>query len=367
MSRTPKEPTGPPPGRLPDRARSYSSPTPSPTTKPSRDPSVFVRAPDKTDRPPSHWMRNLIGLVAIVAIVAVVVMVAWPRLNPRKLDAVERVADGYLKALAGEEPETASRFGVVDEPPAIRSVSAFQRDRTHDVTIKGSFASLGKLHKQIEADFVYDASIGRFTPKNAMGPAAETLDALHKAKEDAEKSGVYKKMQSGDPDEIFESAEEFGKVFDKLAKEVLAPKRIIPTYQMLVESAKPPLTKEAKDLALEVAGSMPMWSALLKRSFLTLKADGPFIYERARVNAMATDRLASLGDPPSRIRMELARFRLEGIDTGWKVVTARRVLPGDVEPKATSAKQQPRTPVSKSEPVSPGEMKRSPGDEPGSP
>jgi hypothetical protein len=365
MSRTPKDPAERPPGRLPDRARSYSNP--SPTPKPSRDPSVFVPASNKADRPPSHWMRNLIGLVAVVAVVAVVVMVAWPRLNPRKLDAVEKVADAYLKALAGEEPETASRFGVVEEPPAIRSVSAFQRDRTHDRTIKGSFASLGKLHKQIEADFVYDASIGRFTPKNAMGAAAETLDALHKAKEDAEKSGVYKKMQSGDPDEIFESAEELGKVFEKIAKDILPPKRILPTYQMLVESAKPPLTKDANDLALEAAGSMPIWSALLKRSFLTLKADGPFIFERARVNAMATDRLASLGDPPSRIRMELVRFRLEGIDTGWKVVTARRVLPGDLEPNAKAAKKPAKAPGSKSEPVSPGETKRSPGDEPGSP
>ena len=366
MSRTPKEPKGPSPGRLPDRARSFSSP--SPTPKPSRDPSVIVRASEKTDRPPSHWIRNSNAFLAIAAVVAVVVMVAWPRFNPRKLDAVERVADAYLKALAGEEPETAKAgFAVVERPPAIRSVSAFQRDRTHDRTIKGSFASLGKLHKQIEADFVYDASSGRFTPKNAMGMAAETLDALHKAKDDAEKSGVYKKMQSGDPDEIFESAEELGKVFEKVAKDILPPKRILPTYQMLVESAKPPLTTDSKDLALEVAGSMPIWSALLKRSFMTLKADGPFIFERARVNAMATDRLASLGDPPSRIRLELVRFRLEGIDTGWKVVTARRVLPGDVEPKAKTTKKPATAPVPKSEPVSPGEIKRSPGDEPGSP
>ena len=224
---------------------------------------------------------------------------------------------------------------------------SFRRDRSQDRSLKGSFAPLGKLHKQIEADFVYDPSIGRFTPKNAMGAAAETLDALHKAKEDAEKSGLYKKMQSGNPDDLFDAAEEYGKVFTKLAEGALAPKKILPTYQMLVESAKPPLPKDAKALALEVAGSMPVWNALLKRSFQTLKADGPFIYERARVNAMATDRLASLGDPPSRVRLELVRFRLEGIDTGWKVVTARRILPGDVEPKAKPA-EPPEPPVSKS-------------------
>jgi hypothetical protein len=356
MSRAPKEPQGPP-GRLPDRAR--------PSQRPSRDPSVFVRAPESTERPPSRWRRYVLGFLVIAAIVAAIVMVAWPRLNPRKLDAVETVADAYLNALAGEEPESARRFGIVEEPPAIRSVATFRRDRSQDRSLKGSFAPLGKFHGQIDADFVYDASISRFTPKNAMGAAAETLDALHKAKEDAEKSGLYKKMQSGNPDDLFDAAEEYGKVFTKLAEGPLAPKKILPTYQMLVESAKPPLSKDAKALALEVAGTMPIWNALLKREFHTLKADGPFIYERARVNAMATDRLASLGDPPSRIRLELVRFRLEGIDTGWKVVTARRILPGDIEPKTTPF-ESAEPPVSKPEPISPGESPRSPGDAPDS-
>jgi hypothetical protein len=36
----------------------------------------------------------------------------------------------------------------------------------------------------------------------------------------------------------------------------------------------------------------------LKRSFHSLKVDGPFVFERAEVTATATDRLASLGDPP---------------------------------------------------------------------
>jgi hypothetical protein len=345
MSRIPDDPAGRP-SRPRDREQSSGSP------------SVFIRAPETTSRPPSRWKRYVLGFLLIAAIVAVVVMVAWPRLNPRKLDPVERVADAYLKAIAGDEPESARRFGIVEEPPAIRSVATFRRDRSQDQTFKGSFAPVGKLHKQIESDFVYDASIGRSTPKNAMGAAAETLDALHKAKDDAEKSGLYKKMQSGNPDDLFDAAEEYGKVFTKLAEGALAPKKIVPTYQMLVESAKPPLPTDAKALALEVAGSMQVWNALLKRSFQTLKADGPFILERARVNAMVTDRLASLGDPPSRVRLELVRFRLEGIDTGWKVVSARRVLPGDVEPKA----QPVEAPVPKQEIVSPSDTPRSPGE-----
>jgi hypothetical protein len=292
-----------------------------------------------------------------VAIGAVAVMVAWPKLNPRKLDPVERVAESYLTALAGKEPESARRFGTVEEPPAIRSVRRINRERGHDHLLKGSFATLGEFHRRLDAEFTYDPSAARFTPKNAMGPAAETLDALHAAEEDAEKSGLFKKMESGDPDDLFDAAEQYGKVFSKLAEGVLSPKRIVPTYQMLVESAKPPLPEHAKKLALEVAGSQNDWNALLRRPFHSLKADGPFIYERAEVSATATDRLASLGDPPTRLRLVLARFRLEGIDTGWKVVSVKRITLNEVEEKA-------KTPLTKVEARSPGEISKSLGDVP---
>ena len=56
-----------------------------------------------------------------------------------------------------------------------------------------------------------------------------------------------------------------------------------------------------------------------------------------------TDRLASLGDPPTKLRLELVRFRLEGIDTGWKVVSAKRVLPGGVKPKPAESLVTPRS------------------------
>ena len=126
----------------------------------------------------------------------------------------------------------------------------------------------------------------------------------------------------------------------KALSKVLEPKRILPTYKMLIESAKPPLPEEAKALALEVAESPQQWSDLLKRPFWTLKPDGPFVYEQAEVTAIVADRLASLGDPPTRLRMKLVRFRLEGIDTGWKVVSARRIQPGDDE--AAAPARRPR-------------------------
>ena len=154
---------------------------------------------------------------------------------------------------------------------------------------------------------------------------------------------MYEKMKSGDPDDIFDAAEQYGKVFDKLAKGVLSPKRLLPTYKMLIESSKPPLSEEAKALALAVAEDPKRWDALLKRPFWTLKPDGPFIYEEAEVTATGRDRLASLGDPPSRLRLKLVRFRLEGIDTGWKVVSARRVQPGDDKPAPPPPESPPRS------------------------
>jgi hypothetical protein len=66
----------------------------------------------------------------------------------------------------------------------------------------------------------------------------------------------------------------------------------------------------------------------LKRPFRTLKSDGPFRLERAEVVARVRDPLASLGDPPTVLRLTLTRFRLEGIDTGWKVTAAKREDPG---------------------------------------
>jgi hypothetical protein len=327
-----------------------------------QDPSVFVPARPGEERRPTRWKWYVLSFLALVAIGAVGLMVAWPSLHPRKLDVVERVAEGYLNALINEDQPATHRFGIVEEPPAIRSLQSFRRDRSQDRVLKGSFAPLGKLNSQIDADFNFDASIGRFTPKNAMGPAAETLDALHLAKEEAEKSGLYKKMESGNPEDLFDAAEQYGKVFTKLAEGVLAPKKILPTYLMLVESAKPPLPGEVRALAMEAAGSLATWDALLKRQFQTLKADGPFIFERARVNAMCLDRLASLGDPPSRIRLELVRFRLEGIDTGWRVVSARRVLPGEVEPQKPQSSVPSEPAVAKSKALSPGDSSVSPGE-----
>jgi hypothetical protein len=312
--------------------------------------SVFVPSPETQARSSHRWRWVVLSVLFALAVAAVGVMVAWPHLNPRRSDPAERVAEAYLQALARDDVAAARRLATVDEPPAIRSVRDLRRDRARDRVLKGSFAPLADLHARIDAEYAYDPGSGRFTPKNPLGAAAQTLDALHAAKEEAEKSNLADKIKSGSPDDLFDAAEQLAKSLASLSTGALAPARILPSYKMLVESAKPPLPEDTKALALEVGGSAQSWEGLLKRPFPTLKADGPFIYERAEVNATVGDRLASLGDPPSRLRLSLVRFQLEGIDTGWKVVSARRVRPGeapgdlDANPKSSAAVSKSESP-----------------------
>ncbi len=338
--------------RLPNRSRSQ----PPSEVPPGKEPeSVFVPSEEAEERRSRSLLWVGAGLMMILGIGAVVTMVFWPRIKPRPLDAIEKVAGAYLDALVRQDEQAASKLGTVEEPPGIASYRDLYHQKARDREIRGTFAPLAGLHKRIGQEFTYDATAGRFTPKNALGIAGETLDALHAAKEEAKKSGMYEKMQSGDPNEIFESAEQLGKMMEKLSETTLHPKRILPTYKMLVESSKPPLPEAAKALALAVADDPKRWDTLLGRSFWTLKSDGPFIYDEAEVTATARDRLGSMGDPPVRLRLELIRFRFEGIDTGWRVVSASRVQPGEERPVAS--------PPMKSY----GESRPSPGETPPAP
>jgi hypothetical protein len=318
--------------RLPNRPR--TDPPPAPVE------SVFVPSAQAKERQRRGWLWAGLAVLTTLAVGAVAVMVFWPRVKPRPRDAVEKVAGDYLDALVRQDEEAARRLSTIEEPLGVGSYRDLYHQKGRDQTIRGSFATLAALHKRIEGEFTYDSSAGRFTPKNALGLAGEVLEAGHKAKEEAKKSGMYDKMQSGDPNDIFDAAEQLAKMSDQISS-VLTPQRLLPTYKMLVESSKPPLSEEPKALAMIVAEDPKQWDALLKRPFWTLKPDGPFIYEEAEVTATGRDRLASLGDPPTRLRLKLVRFRLEAIDTGWKVASAQRVQPGEDKPSPAPSPPSP--------------------------
>jgi hypothetical protein len=324
--------------------------------------SVFV--PSDAARPRRKGRLVAAIGVLLLAVAGVSVVVAWPALKrwwhpapPAPPDPVVTVTTSYLKALAEGDSETAHRLGTVDLPPAIRTYRGVRHDKAQDQALKGSFAPITAFHAKVDETFVYDPSIGRFTPKNPLGPAAETLDALHDAKEKAEKSGLAKKIASGDPNDVFDAAEALSKTMNSLAEGVLSPKKLIPTYKQLVDDAKPPLPPAERELALEFGMHPAKWDALLKRPFVTLRADGPFLLERAEVTAKTIDALGSSGDPPKTLHLSLTRFRLEGIDTQWKVTGTRRE--GEPPPPEPAPEPKP-VPV-----ISPGETQVSPGESPG--
>jgi hypothetical protein len=279
---------------------------------------------------PSTPARSRRGLkvaafvLSALIVVALSAVMAWPRLrglwHREPADPVVATASAYLKALVAGDQETIRKLGTVDLPPAIRSFRDVTLGRRE--AVRGKFGPIAALHAHIDEAFTFDPALGRYKPKNELAVAAEVLDTLHGAK--AEANDIAKKIERGSPDDLFDAAEALAKPLASLAEGALAPKKLLPTYAMLVDDAKPPLSGEERALAKDYGDHRATWDALLGRPFATLRADGPFVLERAEVSANVVDALGSAGDPPTPLRLTLTRFRLEGIDTGWRVTSARR-------------------------------------------
>ena len=335
---------------------------PTPAEPSAGKSSVFVARKDKGGPKPSK--KGFWAALILIPVLIIGGVIAWPAirdwLDPRPKTIVEATAYDYLMALKDGDEAAIRRLGVAQEPPAIRSFRDLKRDKPRDSRSKGQFKPIAVLHRAIEKKFVYDPNNGRFTPKDPLGTAAETLDAGHDAKAKLEKDKTYEKMASGDPEEAMQAAIDFGGVFAKLSDGILNPKRLIPSYKMLVQGAKPPLTGPELALALDYASHREAWDGLLKRPFPTLKSDGPFQFDKAEVTAQVQDKLASSGDPPTTLRLKLVRFQMDGIDTRWKVVSTRRITPG--VPDLPEDEDGPEPEISP-EPVkpSPGELPASPG------
>lgn len=304
--------------------------------------SVYVPSDSARGKSTRRKVMTALALLSVLASVGVGVAVAWPSVmrwwKPVPPDPVEYVARNYLQSLIDKDKEASAKLGTVDLPPAVRSFRDVKRDSRYNRRLKGTFGPVSAFHQWVADEYDYDESSGRYTSKHALGVAAETLDALHAAKEKNEQEGLARKIASGDPEDLFDAAESLGKTFASLAETTLAPKKILPTYEMLVDQARPQLPPAEKTLVLDYAADRPTWAALLGRPFVTLKTDGPFIYDRAEVSAVVRDALGSSGDAPTTLRLVLTRFRLEGIDTGWRVTSARRQAAADLTPPTSPVK-----------------------------
>ena len=103
------------------------------------------------------------------------------------------------------------KLSTIEEPPGIRSVRSLSASESPRSTTQGLVRASGRCCTRRSTPISpMTGAAGRFTPKHPLGLAGETLDKLHEAKEEAKKSGMYEKMQSGDPNDIFDSAEQLG-------------------------------------------------------------------------------------------------------------------------------------------------------------
>ncbi len=80
-------------------------------------------------------------------------LVAWPELEPTgALTWLSESPKAISSRWQVRTPETIKRLGTVDEPPAIRSAGTGRRDPDGSRRLKGSFATLGELHRRIESE-----------------------------------------------------------------------------------------------------------------------------------------------------------------------------------------------------------------------
>ncbi|RUL88965.1 TFIIB-type zinc ribbon-containing protein [Tautonia sociabilis] len=320
--------------------------------------SPAVVDPVEDDHPDDRRRRRLRRLVPFVlgalAGLGVATLVLLPLLRrpepteaeaPRPMDPVERTARAFLDALVSRDIERIELLSTLTDPPAIASFDDAQRDPEGDETIRGSFAPIAALHRTIAESYTYDPAIGRFQNANPLGVAAEFLDEADRARQENEQADVYSRIAGGSADEQLDAAIEFAESFARLTQ-ALPRRELVPTYEQLVRDAEPPLPPDAQALALRFGEDPDTWDDLLGRPFFTIEADGPFVLEEAEVVATVEDTLAAAGSPARRLRLRLLRFRLDAIDTGWKVVAARRedVGPSGPEPSPGAFESPGQTP-----------------------
>lgn len=313
----------------------------SATARPSPAAVVEEPAPRKRRR----LVPFLLGVAASLAVAGVAAVLLLPKAEPAPPppppDPIVEAATGYLDALVADDRPTIDRLGTIDDPPAIARYRDPRRVPEAEVSVRGSFAPIAELHGRLAEEYTYNEAIGRFENANPLGAAADFMDAADEMRSDIEAGGAhdfYAEYAGGTPDEQLDAAVNFAEQFAELTRAALPREKLAPTYAQLVEDADPPLPAEARSLADRVGEERDTWDALLGRPFHTIEADGPFVLEEAEVRSTVADRLASPGDPPRPLTLTLRRFRLEGIDTGWRVIAARRQEP---EPETAPATTEP--------------------------
>ncbi len=266
-------------------------------------------------------------------------LVSQPK--PVRVDEVEAVAQQFLTALQENDQARVRSLSTLELPPAIQDFHQVRRHPDRDHELRGSFRPLRIIHEQIEAKYQYDRSIDRFVNAHPLGTAANLMDQANAARSELDASKLMEKYSSGSPDEQLDAAVGYAELLSGVFQAALPRTELTPTYRQIIEDWESPIPFEAKNLALKLGDEPNRWRDLLGRPFHTLKSDGSFLLQEAEVTAEVRDSLRTADDPRGTLRLELVRFQLEGIDTGWTVVSASRESTPDI-PIPSVERDRPR-------------------------
>ena len=200
---------------------------------------------------PARWRSSLAGVAALDL---------WPRVKPRaRLDPVERVAEGYLQALIKGDLAAQQRLSTIEEPPAIRSYQGVHRDSSHNRTIKGSFAPLAPSTSGSSPNSpTIRRSPGSRRSTRWVRPPRRSTPCTRPRRRPRNR-GSTRRWPAAIPTTSSTPPRTSARSSPSSPKGLLAPKKILPTYKMLVDEAKPPIPRAEKELALAVADDPKTW------------------------------------------------------------------------------------------------------------
>lgn len=244
-----------------------------------------------------------------------------------------RTAFDFVQALIDNDQEALARLGSTSVlPPRLAGLESLRAEPAGNLSRSGEFAPIAAFHEKLEADYRADPRADRYKairpPQLAASdhPAAPAAPAAEPGRRLTEEE-LFEVMGGDDPMAAEDAARALfdDQPVDPFEQAPGRPPAVEPTYAQLAEAAEPRLEGEARALALDYGIDRVTWDALIGRPFPKLRDAGPFELERREW--IATVRRQTEAGPArsERLRLVVSRFRLGGLDSGWKVTSAALV------------------------------------------
>ena len=298
------------------------SPPPPPAPDAAPEPSVFVAA--EPPRRPGRLRKVGLGVADVACWSRAS---AWPSPgHPRRWwhpippDPVEVAGGAYLQALADGDYEAAHRLGTVDEPPAIRSFRDVRRlpdRRPHAQGVVRPDRRVPRADRREVRVRSRDRPIqGPRSPRTGGRDARRAArgQGQGRAGRDLQEDG---QRRSG---RHLRRGRGSGRGHGQAGRGRARPQEARPDLQAARRRCEAPAAPRCEpSWRSTTPRTARPWDALLKRPFPTLKADGPFRFERAEVighrarPARLARRSADRAAPdPRPVPARRDRHRLEG-------------------------------------------------------